>query len=136
MVAGFFVSLNSIGAGYELFPLFAFLSASGCSFIIWHLLVTTRHATSINYGIFIGFLIVILSHYFTWYFMTIYYYLCNQISGLCLSSLGEQTMNPIESIYKVIPLTFFSLIIAWITMPLGGFIGAIVIKLQNRQNPN
>ncbi len=130
LVAGLFVSLNATGEGYALFPLFSVVSASICSFILWNLLVVKRKSFTVSLGIFAGVLIVILSHYFTWYFMSLYYFLCNQITKNCLSSLGEKTMNPVESIYLVMPFTIFSLVIAWITLPLGAFLGAIVIKLQ------
>jgi len=130
LVAGLFVSLNATGEGYTLFPIFSVVSASVCSFILWNLLVVKRNSSAVSLGIFAGILIVLLSHYFTWYFMSLYYFLCNEITGNCLSSLGEKTINPLESIYLVVPLTVFSLVIAWITLPLGAFLGAIVIKLQ------
>lgn len=131
LVAGFTVSLNAIGSGYELFPVFSVVSASFCSLILWHLLVVKRNSSAISLGVMVGIFIVLISHYFTWYLMSFYYFLCNQFTGKCLASLGEQTMNPVESVYKVLPLTVFSLVVAWITLPLGAFLGAIVIKLQH-----
>lgn len=130
-VAGIFVSNNATGAGYELFPLFSIFASLFCAFILWHLLITKKESRSIGLGIFVGVMIVFLSHYFTWYFMSLYYFLCNEITGKCVGSLGDKTMNPFESIYLLIPFTFISLIIAWPTIPLGAFLGAIVIKLQN-----
>lgn len=131
LIAGLSVSFNAIGAGYRLFPLFSVTSSILCSFFLWYLLVVRRNSNTISYGIFVGILIVILSHYFTWYIMSLYYFFCNQIMGKCLSSLGEATMNPIQSLYMLLPFTMLSLVIAWITLPLGAFLGAIVIKLQS-----
>lgn len=131
LITGLFVSLNATGKDYTLFPLFSVLSSVIVSFSIWNKIVIQRDIHSIGFGIFIGVIIVILSHYLTWYLMSLYLYLCNELTGKCLSSLGEKTMNPLESIYLVLPLTLFSLIIAWITLPLGAFLGGIMIKLQN-----
>lgn len=131
LFAGIFISSNATGEGYEIFPIFSLFSSILCSFFIWHNFIIKRNSQSISMGVFVGLIIVILSHYFTWYFMGLYYFFCNQFTGKCLSSLGEKTMNPIEAIYLLVPYTILSLIIAWITLPLGGFIGAVGVKLQN-----
>lgn len=131
LIAGLFVSNNATGEGHEMFPLFSTLSSLVCSFLLWHIFITRKKSRSIVFGIFIGLMIVILSHYFTWYFMSLSYFLCNQFTGKCLSSLGGKTINPVESIYLLLPFTLISLMIAWPTIPLGAFLGAIVIKLQN-----
>ncbi|HMV41064.1 MAG TPA: hypothetical protein PK079_02520 [Leptospiraceae bacterium] len=131
LVTGIFVSNNATGEGYEIFPIFSFVASLICSFLLWHYLIVKRKSNSILMGISVGLIIVILSHYFTWYFMALYFYICSSFSVKCLSSLGEKTMNPIQSIYLLVPYTVLSLIIAWITLPLGGFIGAIGVKLQN-----
>lgn len=131
LLTGIFVSNNATGAGYEQFALFSVIASLICSFTLWHLFITKKKSTSIGLGIFTGIIIVILSHYFTWYLMSLFYFLCNELTGKCLSSLGEKTMNPVESTYLLLPFTVFSLIIAWPTIPLGAFLGAIMIKLQN-----
>lgn len=131
LLAGLFISQNATGEGYEQFPLFTVFASLLCSFFLWHFIVIKKESTSISLGIFTGIMIVILSNYFTWYFMSLYYFTCNSIFGKCLSSLGEKTMNPIESIYLLLPYTVVSLVIAWPTIPLGAFLGAIMIKLQN-----
>jgi len=130
-LTGLFVSYNATGAGYEQFALFSLIASTICSFILWHSFITKKKSNSIGLGISMGIIIVILSHYFTWYLMSLFYFLCNELTGKCLSSLGEKTMNPVESTYLLLPFTVFSLIIAWPTIPLGAFLGAIMVKLQN-----
>ncbi|MBK8396546.1 MAG: hypothetical protein IPL26_15105 [Leptospiraceae bacterium] len=131
LISGLFISFNENGKDYSLFPIFSFTSSLIISFFIWKFFIIDRKSFSIGAGIFSGITIIILSHYFAWYFMSVYGYFCTNITGKCLQFIGEQSINPLEASFMVLPLTFYSLIIAWITLPLGAFLGAIVIKLQN-----
>lgn len=109
-----------------------FLSAPFSAAIIavigWALFTSFGRHVKIWKGIVVGVLAGSISHFFAWYSSIVFLYLQNAVS-----SLGEPTVGLTEGIGTSLMMTLFSLvIIGWLTVPIGAFIGAAVAWINGR----
>lgn len=129
---GLYISHLSSAEGYDYFPIFSGLSSFIVTFLIWKYIVLRREQTTLFAGGFAGFIIVLLSHHLTLYFLTVVIYIQIKFFNFPMS-VGGEPIDPIQGIYLIYPMTIFSYILpGYITIPLGTIIGCIYIKLQNR----
>lgn len=104
---------------------------SGISgFSWWHLLMERRGIPSVRRAILPGALTVVTSHFCAFYFMIVYYYLCNALTGGCLNSLKERPADPLTGLLVALGFTGLSLIffVGWITLP-AGILASVLFQL-------
>lgn len=121
---GFWIWKTAIGNGYQIMPLLAGTSSFLVGTYFWWLLVVRRSRFTIKRGFWVGFLIVPVSHYFTFYL----YILSANISYWILGNHAGATEppgDPLTGLLGALGLTLWSLFFfGWLTAPLGAAIGA------------
>lgn len=121
---GFWVWKTAIGKGYEIMPLLAGTSSFLVGTYFWWFLVARRLKITIKRGFWVGLLIVLVSHYFTFYL----YILSANFSYWILGNhtgVSEPPGDPVTGLLGALGLTLWSLFFfGWLTLPLGAAIGA------------
>lgn len=124
LVISISIATNSIG-NYDTLSFYAPLATFLVSYSLWQTFMSK--CSSIKRGVFIGVLTVILSHYFTWYFMLIGVNIEYHILGLQVGSLNDEPIDLISGIGYMWGYTFLSLLFfGWITIPIGGIVGGML----------
>lgn len=127
---GWLVSHNAAGQGYENFPIFAVFGAFiSTTFLSW-LIIVKRQSFTFKAGALVGVLTGFFSHFTCWYIFLLYNYLDYHYLGGVLAPGGEEPVGPVAALSVMGIMSFFSLIVVgWITIPLGGIYGVLVVKL-------
>lgn len=100
----------------------AFLS----TFLLWKKLILQHPHPSIWRGALVGALISILSYPISWYLVLLYSFFTG-----ATDSLGEKTVNPLESIAATFIMSFASFVFSgWLTVPIGAIVGIIVTVIS------
>ncbi len=130
---GAHITITTIGAGYELFWLWAGLSAFICGAVFWRLLAA--HKPGPVQGSLAGLLAGVVSHWLCWWLFITSAWVSHLFTGQ-LSSLGEPPMNPINALWGAAAFSFWSLIVAgWITAPAGAFTGWALGRVWRKTDP-
>ena len=125
LIGGTFVWWGAIGDGYELFPAAAALAAFGATAFFWWLIVVRRNNYTVKAGLLAGGLSGLVSHWLCWYLLIIGANACYWLTGDCLSSLGDQPIDPLNGLWGALFFSLFSLLfVGWMTVPLGMVVGA------------
>jgi hypothetical protein len=105
------------------------LSAAVIGLVAWALITSFGRSVKIWKGIAVGALAGSISHFFAWYSSIVVLYLQGTVT-----SLDEPTIGPgFEGIWTSLVLTLFSLAFAgWITIPVGGAVGALIAALSQK----
>jgi hypothetical protein len=115
---GFYVSKGASGEGWNYFPLFSTLASFITSFCIYFFCIE-KWGMKIPFWV-LAFLVVFLSHYFTFYFQFVYANFSNTVLGNFSSSLGEPPANLLQAIPASFKFTVISLfLLGWISVPIG-----------------
>ena len=107
LLTGILVYSFAIGEGYEKFILFAPLA----SIITAISLDKFWKPNTIFMKILFAVSLVCISHFLTFYLFVLFQNVCNFFSQSCKSSLGENSVNPIQGIWVALMLSFISLFI-------------------------
>jgi hypothetical protein len=88
--------------------------------LLWRLFFSPGRKPSVLMGLGVGALVGFLSHPLAWYLTLVWVYI-----GGGTSSLGDRTIDPLNALWASFAYSAFSwLIVGWITVPLGGAVGA------------
>ena len=130
MLSGFFAVAGAEGEGWMVLVVPAGLSAFLVGAGLWRLLVVTRQRIRWWHGTLTGALTGLLAHPVCWYLMILYLYLSDT-----KSSLGEDTLGPLDGVGGAFAFSFWSLLLfGWLTAPVGAIIG-LIRALRNRPSP-
>jgi hypothetical protein len=102
--------------------------------LLWWLLIARDNSYSVTRGFWIGILISVLIHPFVWYFEILHANICFHLLHDNICANGNTPMNPLQGIQGAF---FYSNIswyaLGWITIPIGGIIGALATYWQKHQ---
>lgn len=127
ILVGLWVSLTATGAGYERFPVYAFLAAFAGGAGLWWFVLARQGRYSLRRGAAAGALAGLVSHYFCWYLLILDNNLCFWLLGGCGSSLGEPPIDPLNGLWGAAVFTLGSLLFfGWLTVPAGALIGGLL----------
>lgn len=144
IVMGLLCSLVGIGVGlhiaytatasdYKFFFVYSGLAAFLTSSILWYYLVAKPEVFTTKRGIMIGVISGAFSHYVCWYINFIVMNLCNKATRGCVDSLGAPPADLWNALWGAGVLSLYSLLFyGWVTLPLGGLIGGILVQFQKK----
>ena len=129
LVVSSYIAFDAIG-NYDSLPFYATFATFLIAYLLWYTFMSKNHSR--KRGVFIGILTVILSHYFSWYFMLIVANIEYYIFNIPIGSLNDIPIDLISGLGYMWIYTFYSLLFfGWITIPIGAIIGGIFASINN-----
>ena len=121
--------LSRAGSGDWFVLVYSAPVAACCiSYLLWWLVIERSFRISVVKGIIIGAVTGAVAHPVAWYLAILYFY----VTG-ARTSLGEQTLNPVEGIGASIVFSGLSLLFTgWLTIPAGAIAGGVLAAFESR----
>ena len=134
LLIGVFITIFSIGDGYEMFIFAAPVSVFLVGVFLWRLFLYNKILRA-SKVITVGFLTGSLSHYITFLIISIIMNACYLLTGGCTGSLGGKPASVLEMLTGGFAFSFFSLLFfGWITIPASILIGFILRHSESKKN--
>lgn len=98
------------------------------SFLLWWLVIERSYRISPVKGIIVGALTGVFAHPLAWYLAILYFY----VTG-ARTSLGEETLNPLDGIGASFVFSGVSLLLTgWLTILAGAIVGGFIAAFESR----
>ena len=124
---GWIVASTATGSGYEYFFAYAGAAAFLTGAVMWWLVIERPGKATRLRGAAAGGWAGILAHWACWYLVIVSLWLCNQVTGGCVSSLGDAPMNPLQAMPGAAAFSLWSLLLFGIvTVPYGAIAGLVL----------